>query len=286
MAATPTPKAFTPLQCPKCGGALARAAGDLLRCEYCATSFAAAEILGGKRVDLSPFYKAALAAVDGGDYAGAFEYFSRILELEPRQYEGWVGKGITGLFAGWLRTQDVNAAAALTCFETAQACYEGPDKTRFSQSLADRAGAAASTLLPLVAEAGATDRENLEALLALARYGEKHGTQEETCWRTILAIAEQAVVPSAREAGTHYVSFEYPYKALAVEYAGKIRAKYDPHLVTDYERRAENWNEIKKDAWRIGKIILAIAIALAVIVLVIVVLAVAFGLWAAFRSAA
>lgn len=286
MAAASTSKAFTPLQCPKCGGALARAAGDLLVCEYCGTSFAAAEILGGKRVDLSPFYNAALAAVDGGDYAGAYEYFSRILELEPRQYEGWVGKGITGLYAGWSRTQDVNAAAALTCFETAQACYEGPDKARFGQSLADRAGAAAAALLPLVAEAGATDKENLEALLALARYWEKHGTREETCWRTILAIAEQMVVPSQREPGTTYLTFRYPYKALAVEYAGKIRARYDPQLVTDYERRAENWNEIKRDAWRIGKIILAIAVAVAVIVLVIVVLAVAFGLWAALRSAA
>jgi len=274
-----TPKPITPLQCPKCGGGLGRAGGDLLICEYCGTSFAAADILGGKRVDLGPFYQAAMTALDAGDYAGAYEYFSRILELEPRQSDAWVGKGVAGVFAGWQRTQDINAAEALTCFETARACYDGPDRTRFEQSLADRAGAAAAALLPLVVEAQATDKENLEALLALLRYGEKKGTQEEACWRTILAVAEQQVVPSHREAGTTYLTFQYPYKALAVEYAGKIRAKYDPNLVTDYERRAENWNDIKRDATRIGKILLIIAAVVVGAALLIVLLFIILGVY-------
>jgi tetratricopeptide (TPR) repeat protein len=273
------------MQCPKGGGALARGAdAGAYVCEYCGTSFAAADILGGKRVDLGPFYQAALAALDGGDYAGAYEYFNRILELDPKQSDAWVGKAAAGLFAGWYRSQDVNAAEALTCFETALACYDGPNRGRFEQALADRAGAAATAVFALVKDAGAADKENVEALLALLKYWEKKGTKEEACWRAILAVAEEAVVPSQREAGTTYLSFKYPYKALAVEYAGKIRARYDPNLVTEYERRAENWAEIKRDVGRVGKIILVVLIAGTAAAILIIALLILLGAWAYFRT--
>ncbi len=238
-------------------------------------------------MDVGPFYEAAAAAADRDDWAAAYEYYCRIVEMDARQYEAWEGKAVAGLYAGWRSAENVDGAAALTCFETALLCYDGRDRARYESALADRAGAAAEDLFGRVVKAHATDRENLEGCFALLKYWEAKGTREEECWRAIVAAAESPLVPSAREPGTIYLGLEYPYRARAQEYAARIRAKYEPAFTTVYERGAEEQKKITRDLKRVvkvGAIILGAVIATVILVAVVVLALGAFGLWTYLRG--
>jgi len=271
-----------PEQCPKCGGALAAAANGARVCKYCGTTFAAEGFTRAAPVDLAGFYEAGEAAASRRDYGKAYEYFNRILELDSRQSEAWVGKAITGLYYGWQAKQEINAAEALTCLDAALACSDEADRGRLEASLADRAGAATDELLPQMVKAGANDRENLEGCLALFRNWEAKGTQEERSWRAIMALAELPVLPSAREPGVTYLSFKYPYRALAQEYAAKIRAKYEPSFASTYERGAVEQEKIVRELKGFGRVLLIIigVVVLAALTVVGAVVALgALGVW-------
>jgi hypothetical protein len=286
MAGETDPKAEAVLvaaRCPKCGGVLGAPEKGVYTCEYCGTSFMARELMAGKSVDLRKFYERALEAVEEDDYGRANEYFERILETDASEYQAWVGKGIAGAYARLSENQVLEAGEVLSCVDMALEHYDGDDREAFEHQLADRLGALAVDLFGRVVNEGANDEKNLRALLDLLAYWEAKGTNELECWIAAVAVAEkQAVPPKARrKPGVTYLTFDYPFKNVAEEYAAKIRAKYDSEYTTAFERRAETKARLLESFKTVGKYLLTgAAVAAAIVVLIIVVLVILgfFGL--------
>jgi hypothetical protein len=286
MAGETDPKAEAVLvaaRCPKCGGVLGAPEKGVYTCEYCGTSFMARELMAGKSVDLRKFYERALEAVEEDDYGRANEYFERILETDASEYQAWVGKGIAGAYARLSENQVLEAGEVLSCVDMALEHYDGDDREAFEHQLADRLGALAVDLFGRVVNEGANDEKNLRALLDLLAYWEEKGTDELECWIAAVAVAEkQAVPPKARrKPGVTYLTFDYPFKNVAEEYAAKIRAKYESEYTTAFERRAETKARLLESFKTVGKYLLTgAAVAAAIVVLIIVVLVILgfFGL--------
>ena len=270
-------------RCPKCGGVLRAAEKGAYACEYCGTSFLARELVAGKSVDLRKFYEQALAAVEEGDYGRAYEYFNRILETDATEYQAWVGKGIAGAYARLSESQVLEAGEVLSCVDMALEYYDGDDKAAFQKTLGDRVGALAVDLFARVTKEGANDEKNLRALLDLLAYWEEKGTDELECWIATVAVVEkQAVPPKAkRKPGVTYITFNYPFRNVAEEYAGKIRTKYDSEFTTAFERRTEARDRILRSFKTVGKYLLigaGVAVVLVVIIFVIFIILGFFGL--------
>ena len=269
-------------RCPKCGGELGKSSAGRFECRYCGTSFLPGEVFGGKAVDLQKFYERAFAAVEEGDYGRANEYFERILETNAAEYQAWVGKGIAGAYARLSESQVLEAGEVLSCVDMALEHYDG-EAAAFESQLADRVGALAVDLFARVTKEGANDEKNLRALLDLLAYWEEKGTDELECWIATVAVAEkQAVPPKAkRKPSVTYITFNYPFRDVAEEYAGKIRTKYDSEFTTAFERRTEARDRILRSFKTVGKYLLigaGVAVVLVVIIFVIFIILGFFGL--------
>jgi tetratricopeptide (TPR) repeat protein len=273
---------LVPARCPKCGGELGKTPAGRLECRYCGTSFLPGEVFGGKAVDLQKFYERALAAVEEGDYGRAAEYFERIIETDAAEYQAWVGKGVARAYARLSESQVLEAGEVLSCVDMALERYAG-ETAAFESQLADRVGALAVDLFARVTKEGANDEKNLRALLDLLAYWEAKGTDELECWLATVAVAEkQAVPPKAkRRPGVTYLTFDYPFRAVAEEYAGKIRAKYDAEFTTAFERRAESKARLLECFKTVGTYLLigaGVAVVIVVIIFIILIVLGVFGL--------
>jgi hypothetical protein len=265
-------------RCPRCGGPLAAPAAGKLACEYCGTAFLPRELLGARAVDLQQFYERAFEAMAAGDYGRAYEYFSRIVEGDPSDYQAWLGRGVAGAYAAFADTQLLNAGEVVSCADMALARYGGEDRAAFATSLADRVGALARDLFLRVNEGNANDERNLNACLELLRYWERNGTDEFGAWKSIVEVAQTPAIPpkSERDPGSRYLTFDYPLRAVAETYAARIREKYEPAFKNVFERGAETRREIAKSLKEVGVVLVA---ALAAVVAVILLVAAAlFGL--------
>ena len=115
----------------------------------------------------------------------------------------------------------------------------------------------------------------MRALLDLLAYWEEKGTGELECWIATVAVAEkQAVPPKARrDPGVTYLTFNYPFKNVAEEYAGKIRAKYDSAFTTAFERRAASKARLLQSFKTVGKyLLIGAGVAVAIVILIFVAL--------------
>ncbi len=273
------PETLLAARCPKCGGPLGPAGNGQYTCAYCGTSFVARELVAGKSVDLREFYEQALGAVERGDYGRAYEYFERILETDAAEYQAWVGKGVAGAYARLSDNQVLEAGEVLSCVDMALARYDGDDKGAFQRQLADRVGALAVDLFDRVVGAGANDERNLRALLDLLAYSEENGTDELQSWLATVAVAEKSAVPpkAQRDPGVTYLTFDYPFRDVAEEYAGKIRAKYDSEFTSAFERRAASRDRLLKSLKTVGKYLLIGAGVVAAFVVLILVILIVLG---------
>jgi hypothetical protein len=108
-----------PAICPFCGGDL-RLPEDkkVLKCMYCGKDIivhdAIEKAVGPSTENLLVLAK---SAQDAGNNKEAYDYFNRVLELNPTNYEAWFGKGAS---AGWLSTlADFRLPEMITGIETA-----------------------------------------------------------------------------------------------------------------------------------------------------------------------
>jgi len=266
-------------RCPKCGGPLDAAETGRLTCAYCGTTLLAREVFGAKPVDLRKFYERAMEAVEAGSYGQAYEYFDRILETDASEYQAWVGKGVAGAYAKLANDQQFEAGEVLSCIDMALEHFDGDDAAAFQRQLADRVGALAVDLLGRVMAANANDEKNLAGLLDLLHYWEAHGTEEMPSWIAIVEVAEKEAIPpkARREPGARYMSFEYPFRKVAHEYANKIRAKYDSEFTNVFERGAAAQKEITKSLKKLGTVVLIVVAAVIGLGIITVLLLFALG---------
>jgi tetratricopeptide (TPR) repeat protein len=108
-----------PAICPNCGGDL-RLPEDkkILKCMYCGKDIVVSEAIE-KAVgpNIENLLVLAKSAFSSGNNKEAYDYFTKVIEINPSHYEAWFGKGAN---AGWLSTlADFRFPEMITGFENA-----------------------------------------------------------------------------------------------------------------------------------------------------------------------
>lgn len=87
---------FKLAKCPSCGGSL-QVPEDRARvkCMYCGNDIVVKEAVAAAvvGVNLEALKELARTAAAGADHAGARKYWTRVLELDPKNHEAWFGLG-------------------------------------------------------------------------------------------------------------------------------------------------------------------------------------------------
>lgn len=94
---------FRPARCPNCAGDLQLPDNvDVVKCMYCGVSVvvrdAIQQVAAGNTKN---WLMLANTAAEAGNYSEAYDYCTRILEVDPTNSEAWAGKAAA---AGWLST--------------------------------------------------------------------------------------------------------------------------------------------------------------------------------------
>jgi hypothetical protein len=94
---------FIPAICPSCGGSLQVPDNrDQVRCMYCGGDVIVRQAIHlASGTNLKNLMELAEAAVASANYKEAFEYYTKVLELDPSNATAWAGKGES---AGWMST--------------------------------------------------------------------------------------------------------------------------------------------------------------------------------------
>jgi tetratricopeptide (TPR) repeat protein len=96
MDADQSPIQFIPMTCPNCGGELMISSIlDQAICNYCGRSFLVVKDDQGDGPTAKNYIEIAHAALKSNNYVEAYEYYSKVLEIEPKNYKAWFGKAIT-----------------------------------------------------------------------------------------------------------------------------------------------------------------------------------------------
>ena len=94
-----------PAICPSCGADLKLPEDKkVLKCMYCGKDIIVHDAIE-KAVGpiIGNYLSIAISAKNAGNYKEAYDYFTKVLELNPRSWEAWFGKGEA---AGWLSKLD------------------------------------------------------------------------------------------------------------------------------------------------------------------------------------
>jgi tetratricopeptide (TPR) repeat protein len=93
---------FVAATCPACAGALQVPDDrDIVKCMYCGVDVVTRQAIQLISGNASNFFELATAAAAAGNYAEAYDYYTKVLEIEPQNAEAWLGKATA---AGWLST--------------------------------------------------------------------------------------------------------------------------------------------------------------------------------------
>lgn len=102
--------------CPNCGGDL-RVPEDkkVLKCMYCGRDIVVEEAINKAQPSLENYLTLAKSAKDSKNYKEAYDYYNKVLELNPPHYEAWLGKAES---AGWQTSvKNFRIQEIITCFE-------------------------------------------------------------------------------------------------------------------------------------------------------------------------
>jgi len=95
--------AFKAAICPSCGGNLQVPDDrDSVKCMYCGTDIIVRQaIQAGSGVNIDNYLKLAETAINAGNTQEAYDYYSKVLEIDIKNPKAWFGKAKA---AGWLST--------------------------------------------------------------------------------------------------------------------------------------------------------------------------------------
>lgn len=109
---------FVSAKCPQCGGAL-QVPDDCnsVKCMYCGTDIVVREAINLASGNLDNYMELGKSAQDAGNYSESYDYFTKALELDPKNSEAWAGKALS---AGWQSNLIKNRLdEMLVCYEKA-----------------------------------------------------------------------------------------------------------------------------------------------------------------------
>jgi len=114
--------------CPSCGGQLQVPDDrDSVKCMYCGTDIIVRQaIQAGSGINIGNYLELAVTATKAGNYQEAYDYYSKVLEIDITNPEAWFGKGRS---AGWLSTlKNIRFAEMISGFQNAITNISGKDK--------------------------------------------------------------------------------------------------------------------------------------------------------------
>ncbi len=91
---------FRAAKCPECGADIQVPQDrDAVKCMYCGKNIIVRQaIQASAGPQVRNWMRLASAAAEAGNHEEAYGYYTRVLEIEPENYEAWLGKAIA---AGW-----------------------------------------------------------------------------------------------------------------------------------------------------------------------------------------
>jgi hypothetical protein len=119
---------FSAAKCPQCGGDLQVPDNkDVVKCMYCGVDVVVREAILLVSSDANNLYELGCEAQKIGDFQGAYEYFSRVLESQPNNADAWLNKGSC---AGWLSSLvQLRFSEMVGCHKKALACAKSDADT-------------------------------------------------------------------------------------------------------------------------------------------------------------
>lgn len=108
--------AFVAAVCPQCAGALQVPDDrDTVKCMYCGVDVIVRQAIRLVSGNASHLLELALSAAVAGNHSEAYDYFNKVLEIDPRNAVAWKGKGSA---AGWLsRLNEFRFAEMLVAYD-------------------------------------------------------------------------------------------------------------------------------------------------------------------------
>jgi len=111
---------FKAAKCPSCAGELQLPDNlDSAKCMYCGNTIVVREAikLAAGSINLDNFLSLASAALESGNNAEAYAYYTKILEYDQENYIAWYGKGVS---AAWQSTiAKLRIDEGISCIKTA-----------------------------------------------------------------------------------------------------------------------------------------------------------------------
>ena len=95
---------FKAAKCPNCAGDLQVPEDrDSVKCMYCGSDIIVREAIkaAAAGVNIENLFNLAKSAFESRNFQEAFDYYTRVLEVDVQNYEAWLGKGLS---AGWMST--------------------------------------------------------------------------------------------------------------------------------------------------------------------------------------
>lgn len=124
-------------KCPNCAGILTLKQAGQVECIYCGSKFFLHEAYRGTDDKVHNFFELAYNAEAGSNPGEAYKYFTKILEIDPREALAWYGKGISAL--GKTTGLSINTQEAIVCFDKALDYSDVDDKEKLKKAVSESA---------------------------------------------------------------------------------------------------------------------------------------------------
>lgn len=149
---------FKAAKCPNCAGDIqVPDERDTAKCMYCGSDIIVREAikLSVPEVNLDNISKLADEAINSGNYAEAYNFYTKILEVAPENYNAWYGKAIS---AGWQSTlANIRLPETISGIENAMKYVPEDDKDELKVKAAASLKQLASAIFILVEQNHTSD---------------------------------------------------------------------------------------------------------------------------------
>jgi tetratricopeptide (TPR) repeat protein len=130
---------FKAAKCPNCGGELQLPDNrETVKCMYCGGEVVVQKAIRdyAPQVNIDNLLELAETAGIAGNYTEAIQYFSRVLEFDPKNYKSWFGKGLATAYLADYNSFDLDEAITYFYNATENAPNEKHEELKYQIGMA------------------------------------------------------------------------------------------------------------------------------------------------------